>query len=234
MNRKDVITLLTPFVPSFQREFADEDIFGKEGWLFRAKTQLPEGNVIPAKYLEGIKIIRGGLEYQLMSKDDFKREFEGMKIPEGRSVSIDYHNYAGNPHLYGEIEISGVEMVHLDKESDGIRTTSPSSDEIKANPELKYARYNWAVEPCRIVPKDEAEAYPQMWDTYDAGCRTTRFLDVKELIATAIIVCLKVIEGPFFLTFGNRYFYREDDCLLTVSADDEVELKPKTMKRFMK
>lgn len=234
MNRKDAIALLAPFVPSFQREFVDEDIFGKEGWLFRANTQLPEGDVIPAKYLEGIKVMRDGLEFKIMSKDDFKRKFEYQKLPEGRSVSIDYHNYRGNPHLYGEIEISGVEMVYVDSKTESIKSTSPSSDEIKANPELKYARYNWTVEPCRIVSKEEVEAHPRMWGTYYAGGLTSRFTDVKELIATAIIVCLKIVQGPFFLSFGSNYTFREVDCLLTVSADDEVELKPKTMKRFMK
>ena len=232
MKREDVIRLLVPFVPSFQREFADADLYGNEGWLFRSDGRMPESGNIPDKFLEGIKVTQNGLDYEVISKDNFKRRFEKQQMPEGRSVSVDYTNYAGNPHLYGEIRISGVELVHVDEAAERVQSSSVGAEALKANPELKDARYNWVVEPCRILPKEEIDANPRMWDMSYPNTRTSRFTNSTELIATAIIVCLKVVRGPFFLVFGDHYEYRESDCFLTVSCNDEVKLKPLIIKRF--
>ena len=232
MKREDAIQLLMPFVPSFQREFEDEYLYGKDGWMFRSDQRFPNNGIIPEKYLEGLKFKRDNRDFEIVSVNDFIRKFERIQMPEGRKISIDYNNYAGNPHLYGRIGISGVEMVCHDVKAHKVTSTMPNSDEIKANPNLQDARYKWEIEPCRILSQEEIDKYPHMWDMFYAGCRTNRFTDVKELIATAIIICLKVIQGPFFLIFGEHYEFREEDCFLIVSADGDVQLKPLTLKRF--
>lgn len=232
MKREDIIRLLMPFVPSFQREFVDADLYGNEGWLFRSDGRLPENGVIPDKFLEGTIVTQNGFDYEVISKDDLRRRFENQRLPEGRSVSIDYYNFPGNPHLYGKIEISGVELVRINNATGDVLTTTVGTQAIQASPELKDARYNWVVEPCRVLPQEEIDANPMMWDMSYPNTRTGRFTDVKELIATAIIACLKIVQGPLFLTFRGEYVYREDDCFLKVDRNDEVLLKPLIIKRF--
>ena len=232
MNRQEAIQFFKQFVPSFNRKFEDEDFLGKEGWMYR-NIRLPKGDIISPGYLEGTKIVRDGKEFKIISKDDNDRIFENKEMPEGRGVTFTYMNYPGNPHLYGKVEISGVEMVHYDKKRDKYISTSPSKEECKENPALQDASYTWTFEPCRIVPEEEINANPAIWDMTYANTRTCRFTDVKELIATIVVACLKIVQGPFFLIYGEYgYKYNEKNCYLKVTKDDNVILSPIINKRF--
>ena len=218
MKRPEALQYLRQFIPSFEREYADSDILGPMGWIAIDQNRIPD--VIPADFLKGISVERNGRVFTVMTRDDFKRTFERTDLPAGRHCTIQYFNYCGNPHLYGTLRIAGFELVHVDKEEDRVLTLGSYGNEKE--PELKGMDFIYKTEVGRILPREEVDARPGDWSGYDAGCRTSRFLDVKELLATAAYVALMRVEGPLFLTVGDSY-YQEKDLLMRVSADDNVE-----------
>lgn len=219
MTREETIKYLKLFIPSFGRKFEDEELFGPEGWICRDQKDIPD--TIPENYCEGIKVLRDGNEFITMSVNEFQRVFENESLPEGRGVRFEYHNYCGNPHLYGQLLIDGVEMLYHDRKNQRVITTTPSREEAKANPLLEKISYRWDMEICRILSQEEIDREPRMWEHYDAGSRTDRFTDFRELLATAAYLTVKRIEGPVFLTLHDSYFQKKN-LLLTVSSVGEV------------
>ena len=215
MTREEALARLTPLILSFQREFKDADIYGKDGWMAICRNSIPD--VIPRDYLKGVQMTKDGRVFTCMSVTDFMRKYENESIPPGRLACIRFTRYAGNPHIYGVLRISGVEMVYEDVENNKVITIGGSG------PEQVGAVYAWEIELARILPEEEKNTYPGMWDMYDAGSRTQRFVDFKELVATAAYVALERIEDPFTLLRDESFYYQEKKRLMSVNDNGDVE-----------
>jgi len=220
MNRIQTIQYLKQFIPSFQRKYIEieAEFYGPMGWIAIDQGYIPE--TIPTDLFKGVSVERNGKIFSVMSCDDFKRKFEQFDLPPGRHCTIEYHGFGGNPHLYGTLRMSGYELVHYNAAENRVITTGGCGDEKE--PELKGMTYSYETMVGRIVTQEEIDTYPGQWDNYDAGCRTNRFLDAKELIATAAYIVLTRVEGPSFLTLGNSYYYQEKNLLMTVSENEEI------------
>lgn len=220
MTRQEAKEFFKKHIPSFGREFMDAEFFGERGWMCRPEQEAP-AEKIPEHFLEGESVKRGDTVYTVESADSQSR-YENEKIPAGRAARVTYGSYAGNPHLYGQLEISGAQLVGTDKKR-GRHSTYPLKSETDENPMLKFARWTWEYELMRILPQEEIDRNPHMWDYYDAGCRTNRFNELSELIATAAFLALDMIEGPFFFNGNKGYMYDTKYILFTVDGQGEVK-----------
>ena len=224
MKRQILLEKLKNLIPSFKRDFIDSDFYGKEGWLYRDAFGKDLPQVIPAHYLEGIRLPRyDGRESITIRRDNFPRCVE-IRRQKGertdRRVLFKYMNYPGHPHLYGEIEIDGVESVAETESgvtSGGVRY----EDFIDKYPDLKNASSSWDVELCRIVTDEDINDKWVDWTGYEVGSRTNRFTSIKELKRTAVYVALLRVEGPFYMQ-DDRKKYRADGLMLCVDENDEV------------
>ena len=203
MNRQEALRALQEKIPSFRRDFLDKDFFGNEGWMVLNDDNMPKP--LPADYLLGIKVSRDGKEYTVTSVTDGVFRNEAPTLPEGRRVSFSYFTYSGNEHLYGNLHVDGVELSYKDENGESFFSL-PSSEDVEKNRLLLNARYRWKLELGRIIDSREMDAAKKgEWDYYRPGDRTQRFFDFRELLYTAVYVCLKYINGPFFLTSGGGY-----------------------------
>ena len=77
MKRQILLEKLKNLIPSFKRDFIDSDFYGKEGWLYRDAFGKDLPQVIPAHYLEGIRLPRyDGRESITIRRDNFPRNVE--------------------------------------------------------------------------------------------------------------------------------------------------------------
>lgn len=229
MTRQEAKEFFKKHIPSFGRKFKDAEYYGERGWMCQPDRDVPIEK-IPEHFLETESVIRNGIIYTIESADSLSR-YENEKIPAGRGARVTYGSYAGNPHLYGQLEISGATLVGTDKERDK-HSTYPLKSEIDKNPMLKFARWTWEYELMRILPQEEINHNPHMWDYYEAGCRTNRFNELSELIATAAFLALDMIEGPFFFNGNGGYMYDTKYILFTVDRQGEVTFMENLMKYF--
>ena len=198
-------------IPSFRMEFAEADFLGEMGWIANCRPNVPD--VIPVGYLEGKEMERDGKTFRSVDAMYLRRKYGREPLPAGRLVAFSYMSYGSNPHVYGNISISGVEMVYEDPENDQVISTGGQD-------------YSFDIELCRILPQEEIDAWPRMWETYYAGCRTQRFSNFVELLATAAYVALTKIEGPFTMIRDNTFSYEEKNRLMSVSETGEVQFSP--------
>lgn len=220
MDRKEILEILENNIPSFRREFNDKDFFGEKGWMLINKQNMPMP--LPKDFLVGEKFVRDGKEFTIADATELgRRDIQNRDMPEGRHVTISYHNYAGNPHLYGVLTVYGVEAVHMEGEK--IICTSVSEKQKQENPILRDASYSWEIELCRILPEQEYNETPGMWEGYSPGDRTQRFLSGPELILTGLYAALENIDGPFFVTLHDGSYYEKKDLLLTVDKKGNAE-----------
>lgn len=229
MTRTEAKEFFKKHIPSFGREFNDAEFFGERGWMRQPDRGAPV-DIIPEHFLETESVTRNGIVYTVESAESLS-PFGNEKIPAGRAARVTYGSYAGNPHLYGQLEIAGAILVGTDKER-GRHSTYPMKSETDENPMLEFARWTWEYELMRILPQEEIDRNPHMWDCYDAGCRTNRFNDLSELIATAAFLALDMIEGPFFFNGNKGYMYDTQYILFTVDAHGEVEFTKNLRKYF--
>ena len=230
MTRQEAKEFFKKHIPSFGREFNDAEFFGERGWMCQPERDAPVEK-IPEHFLEGESIKRGDTVYTVESAESLWNGNE--KTPPGRGARVTYGSYAGNPHLYGQLEIAGAILVGTDKER-GKHSTYPLKSETDENPMLEFARWTWEYELMRILPQEEIDHNPHMWDYYDAGCRTNRFNELSELIATAAFLALDMIEGPFFFNGNKGYMYDTKYILFTVDAHGEVVFTENLRKYFPK
>lgn len=220
MNRTQALDLLTKKIPSFGRKFEDADIYGPFGWLYKTDSKIPD--VIPEKYLEGITVNRDGTSYTTVQNWSLDRE-SFREAPEGRRAKFCLCSYGSNPHLYGTLEIDGVELVS--KRKNGYVSSFVSERDILCHPELAEAKMCWKFEIGRVLPQEEVKMHPGFWEGYDPGCRTMRFLDWKEALATALFVALAKIQGPLFVLFDYGYVSDANikkNLVISVSREGEV------------
>lgn len=224
MKRKTLLEKLQKLIPSFQREFLDKDFYGELGWICmdRPGKDIPES--IPPHFLEGIKVTReDGTVWTVYSEDSHPalNEMRLVKgLPVGRRVRFEYMNYPGHPHLYGKLEIRGVELKRREKNGTVI-CSGVSSKDIIEHPELKQASYCWDMELGRILPEEDLKKGDD-WKMYESGCRTNRFYSHKELLLTALYVALSRVEGEFYLENERYSNSTKDRLILSVDANDDV------------
>ena len=231
MNRQEAMELMKVFMPSWSREFNDRRWLGELGWLYSdGINKLPD--TIPIDYLVGRAIIdsRGR---QLTVVDENHYAYRDKEVPKGRTVNVDWMQFPGHPHMYAKLKVRGTAW--RGDEDGRTFTTNVFDKEIpKEQPELKNVRHNHEIELFRILPQEDIDEAPYDWESYEAGCRTNRFLKFSELYATAIYVALLRVEGPFYLVDGDSvYAYNKKNLIITVSSRGTVRFYNEFAKAFI-
>lgn len=232
MKRQEILKKLEELIPSFGMEFADEEFYGKLGWLYMDGYHSKNPDIIPPHFLEGVKVTRkDGLKGVLMREDTIPEILEikrKKKELTDRRVRFSYMNFPGYSHQYGKLEIQGVELV-IKKENGGYIFSSIDKDNIpEDHPELKHASYSWETDLGRLVTQQDLDDHSVDWDSYDVGSRTNRFTSLKELRQTAVYVALLRVQGAFYMENDNVPGEQKNKLMLRVDENDEVTFYNKT------
>lgn len=149
MKRQEILKKLEELIPSFKMKFIDEEFFGRLGWLYIDEYRSKIPDVIPPHFLEGIQVKRKDGSIGTTIRVDTVPEVLDIKNREGeftdRMVRFSYMNFPGYSHLYGKLEIQGVELV-IKKDDGGYLFTGINKwDILKDHPELEQASYDNCV-----------------------------------------------------------------------------------------
>lgn len=226
MKRQEILKKLEELIPSFKMEFIDEEFFGKLGWLYVDEYRSKPPAVIPPHFLEGIQIKRKDGSIGTTIRVDTVPEMLDIKKREGeftdRMVRFSYMNFPGYSHLYGKLEIQGVELVIRKDDGEYLFTGISKWDIPEDHPELEQASYYWKTTLGRIVTQQDLDDRRVDWDGYDLGSRTNRFTSLKELRQTAVYVALLRVQGAFYMEDDHVLGEQKHRIMFRVDENDEV------------
>lgn len=237
MKREEVLEKLKKYIPSFQREYTGYPT-GDYNWLFRNDYDCSGcPDKVPYKWLEGEKMVDSRGKELTVSNKHLQKEVQEYrrknKKPQGRHIHWEYQSFPGHPHYYSTLKTSGPQFTFIDEQGRK-GSTSVWESELEKYPNLKGASTILNTELFRILSQEDIDKAPGDWEYYEAGDATNRFLDVVEMLATAVYTTLYRFEGPLaLLNSGFCVAYDKNDLVLTVNSRDTVHVYSRALKLLL-